>query len=108
VHSRVATFISKLPAHPTLTEIGQTVESSLEKFVDQIKNAMRLKTECLLLLGVSCRTSGGKSLARKEVTALQSKTSILKECDIHPTLLQAAKASLSEANDSPSATSMKK
>lgn len=85
----------KIPVLSILNPCASELKSQIKDLRGVLKAGHLLRSECLLLIAVSCKTSSvGSSLARREIAALQHKDSLVDPSSVHPVLLKGANALL--------------
>lgn len=83
-------FLKKIPKATIFDAAATELKSEITTISHLYSQGCLLKTECLLLIATTCKSSMGKTLARRELANLASRATPINETQVHPTLLKMA------------------
>lgn len=84
-------LLTKIPKIESFQSAGRELLQQTQTFKGAIIMGSMLRSECLLLIAAACNSEVGSDLARKELTSMMEKNSMVKEQDVHPVILSMAK-----------------
>ena len=90
VQSAGEAFFKKIPKVTIFDLAANLLQEEISKANLLYSQGCLLKSECLLLIAVTCKTAMGKNLARRELAALASRSTPVNESQVHPTLIKMA------------------
>lgn len=73
------------------TKTSNGRQAAFENITKQSNMSSVLRSECLLLIAAACNSEVGAGLARKELTSMMDKKSMVKEQDVRRVILSMAK-----------------